>query len=123
MLIEFGPGDAAGTAGCDPAAFVEFMYENAYSLWEWGRRVPLEVLVNTNIPAAVNGEGLPSAHRNQPTRKARTDLLRPLRPPFAFPSGTGRRVFEAWFIRDDYVEKISVIEPSTGQRKLKSDFA
>jgi FkbM family methyltransferase len=69
MLIEFGPGDAAGTAGCDPAAFAEVMYGNGYSLWEWGYRVPLEVLTKVNIPIAING--------------------------------TGRRVFEAWFIRDD----------------------
>lgn len=55
MLIEFGPGDAAGTAGCDPAQFVEVMYENGYSLWEWGYRVPLETLTNINIPVAING--------------------------------------------------------------------
>jgi FkbM family methyltransferase len=36
--------------------------------------------------------------------------------------GTGRRVFEAWFIRDDYVETISKIEASTGRRKLVSDI-
>ena len=90
MLIEFGPGDAAGTAGCDPAFFVESMYANGYSLWEWGYRVPLETLVMVNVPAAVNG--------------------------------TGRRVFEAWFIRDDYVESISKIEASTGRRKLVSDI-
>jgi hypothetical protein len=90
MLIEFGPGDAAGTAGCDPAFFVESMYANGYSLWEWGYRVPLETLVMVNVPAAVNG--------------------------------TGRRVFEAWFIRDDYVESISKIEAGTGRRKLVSDI-
>jgi hypothetical protein len=57
MLIEFGPGDAAGTAGCDPLTFVDTMYANGYSLWEWGYQVPLEALKGTNIPAAINGEG------------------------------------------------------------------
>lgn len=90
MLIEFGPGDADGTAGCNPSDFVETMYANKYSLWEWGYRVPLEKLVNENIPAALNG--------------------------------TGRRVFEAWYIRDDFVESISHIEPD-GRRKLDQEQA
>ena len=90
MLIEFGPGDAAGTAGCDPFAFVETMYENKYSLWEWGYRVPLDTLLEENIPAALNG--------------------------------TGRRVFEAWYIRDDYSDTISHLE-SDGRRKLNTDTA
>lgn len=58
MLIEFGPGDAEGTAGCSSVEFVEFMYSSGYSLWEWGYRVPLEVLVNTNIPEAINGASI-----------------------------------------------------------------
>jgi hypothetical protein len=90
MLIEFGPGDAEGTAGCTSADFVDVMYENGYSLWEWGYRVPLEVLKFENIPAAING--------------------------------TGRRVFESWFIRDDFVESISYIA-GDGRRKLKSEAA
>jgi hypothetical protein len=57
MLIEFGPGDAEGTAGCTSADFVDVMYENGYSLWEWGYRVPREVLEFENIPAAINGTG------------------------------------------------------------------
>ena len=88
MLIEFGPGDSAGTAGCDPSDFVETMYENKYALWEWGYRVPLETLLEVNIPEALNG--------------------------------TGRRVFEAWYIRDDFVESISHIEPD-GRRKLNTE--
>ena len=90
MLIEFGPGDAEGTAGCDAAMFVETMYANKYSLWEWGYRVPLEKLLNENIPLALNG--------------------------------TGRRVFEAWYIRDDFAESISHIEPD-GRRKLDQEQA
>jgi len=120
MLIEFGPGDAAGTAGCDPAAFVEFMYGSGYALWEWGRMVPLATLVNVNIPAAINGERSRACAATGPRAVTRIDLFFA---PVTNLTGTGRRVFEAWFIRDDYVEKISVIEPSTGQRKLKSDFA
>ena len=90
MLIEFGPGDADGTAGCSSSDFVDVMYENGYSLWEWGYRVPLEVLKGVNIPAALNG--------------------------------TGRRVFEAWFIRDDYVDTISY-KSGDGRMKLKSEQA
>jgi len=56
MLIEFGPGDAEGTAGCHSVEFVEFMYKNGYALWEWGYRVPLEKLTKENIPEAISGE-------------------------------------------------------------------
>ena len=37
-------------------------------------------------------------------------------------NGTGRRVFESWFIRDDYVDSISFDAPD-GRRKLKSEMA
>jgi hypothetical protein len=76
MLIEFGPGDASGTAGCDPASFVEHMYANGYSLWEWGYRVPLEVLVTNNIPAAINGE-MPYRLSRQPVDILLERLTRP----------------------------------------------
>jgi hypothetical protein len=57
MLIEFGPSDAAGTAGCDPFAFVEMMYANGYSMYDFGKRVALDELTSKLLVDAIAGEG------------------------------------------------------------------
>ena len=57
MLIEFGPMDAQGTAGCDPDAFVRMMYENGYSMYEFGKRVELKTLTDVMLPEALSGQG------------------------------------------------------------------
>ena len=57
MLIEFGPMDAQGTAGCDPEAFVRMMYENGYFMYEFGKRVELALLVGEMLPEALSGKG------------------------------------------------------------------
>ena len=74
MLIEFGPLDAQGTAGCDPDAFVRMMYENGYSMYEFGKRVELKTLTDVMLPEAL--------------------------------SGSGRRVFEAWWVLDTHVKRL-----------------
>ena len=121
MLIEFGPGDAEGTAGCSSVEFVEFMYGNWYSLWEWGYRVPLEVLVNTNIPEAINGEFiLQLILHGGPSYLSIFQRSHNFIPLSHFLAGTGRRVFESWFIRDDYVGSI-YFKSADGRMKLKSE--
>lgn len=55
MLIEFGPMDAAGTAGCDPFAFVDMMYGAGYTLYEFGKPVTLKVVKEDMIPGALGG--------------------------------------------------------------------
>ena len=87
LLIEFGPGDASGTAGCNPYSFVDTLYDAHYSLWEWGYRIDRETL-NSSIEAAING--------------------------------TGRRVFEAWFILDSFAPSVSRVQPD-GRMKLRAE--
>jgi FkbM family methyltransferase len=57
MLVEFGPSDAAGTAGCDPIAFVEMMYANGYSMYDFARKAELPDLVGKLLPDALAGNG------------------------------------------------------------------
>ena len=57
MLIEFSPGDAAGTAGCDPTSFVTMMYDNGYTMYEYAKPVDFRHLVDVMIPTALAGKG------------------------------------------------------------------
>lgn len=57
MLIEFSPGDAAGTAGCNPVNFVTMMYENGYTMYEYAKPVDFRHLVDVMIPTALAGKG------------------------------------------------------------------
>ena len=57
MLVEFGPSDAAGTAGCDPIEFVKMMYANGYSMYDFARKAELTDLVEKMLPDALAGNG------------------------------------------------------------------
>ena len=57
ILIEFGPNDAAGTAGCDPARFVELMYAAGYRMYEGAKAHPLRALIDVELPFALSGKG------------------------------------------------------------------
>jgi FkbM family methyltransferase len=57
ILIEFGPNDAAGTAGCNPYHFVQFMYGAGYRMYEGARPYPLRSLLADELPYALSGKG------------------------------------------------------------------
>lgn len=57
ILIEFGPNDAAGTAGCNPFHFVEFMYAAGYRMYEGAKAAGLRSLLDVELPFALSGKG------------------------------------------------------------------
>ena len=57
ILIEFGPNDAAGTAGCNPYHFVEFMYAAGYRMYEGAKAAPLRSMLDVELPFALSGKG------------------------------------------------------------------
>jgi hypothetical protein len=57
ILIEFGPNDAAGTAGCNPFHFVEFMYAAGYRMYEGAKAAGLRSLLEVELPYALSGKG------------------------------------------------------------------
>jgi FkbM family methyltransferase len=57
ILIEFGPNDAAGTAGCNPYRFVQFMYGAGYRMYEGAKAMPMRALLDVELPAALSGKG------------------------------------------------------------------
>ncbi len=83
MLIEFSPSDATGTAGCNPFTFVQLMYDEGYTMYEYGRPVELQRALTELLPMAI--------------------------------AGKGKRVFEAWFVRNE------VVEPLLKNGKLRSE--
>lgn len=57
ILIEFGPNDAAGTAGCNPFHFVEFMYAAGYRMYEGAKAAGLRAMLEVELPYALSGKG------------------------------------------------------------------
>jgi len=57
ILIEFGPNDAQGTAGCNPYYFVQLMYAAGYRMYENAKAYPLRILLQDELPYALSGKG------------------------------------------------------------------
>jgi FkbM family methyltransferase len=57
ILIEFTPGDAQGTAGCNPYHFVELMYAAGYRMYEGAKASSLRSLLDIEIPFLLSGKG------------------------------------------------------------------
>jgi FkbM family methyltransferase len=57
ILIEFGPNDAQGTAGCNPYHFVQFMYGAGYRMYEGAKAYNLRTLLDDELPFALSGKG------------------------------------------------------------------
>jgi FkbM family methyltransferase len=103
ILIEFTPGDAQGTAGCDSWNFMRLIYANKYRMYEFSRAYPLKHLLETGLQKALEGKGrrvfeawiircvgLPPLFPPPPpsfrkSRPARSPLYTPQHPPPPFP--------------------------------------
>lgn len=57
ILIEFTPGDAQGTAGCDSWNFMRLIYANKYRMYEFSRAYPLKHLLESGLQLALEGKG------------------------------------------------------------------
>jgi FkbM family methyltransferase len=57
ILIEFTPGDAQGTAGCDSWNFMRLIYANKYRMYEFSRAYPLKHLLEKGLQTALEGRG------------------------------------------------------------------
>lgn len=57
VLVEFSPGDAHGTAMCDPTAFLRVLYDAGYTMYEHGRAYSRDAALTWVVPHGLSGKG------------------------------------------------------------------